>query len=209
MRRLIMLAMLLLLVGCGSTAQTLPSPTSLPSATPVPSPTPLPSATPASPATTPTFVAIIVDITAPPSAVPTAAANAPLVVTPTFPQTEIVVGTIPMQVELASTPSQRQQGLMYRDALAANDGMLFVFPFDQQLSFWMRNTKIPLSIAFIDSTGVIVDIQDMQPLDDQNFHLSPGPVRYALEVNQGWFGQNGIAVGDTVTLNLPSDLVIQ
>jgi uncharacterized membrane protein (UPF0127 family) len=77
--------------------------------------------------------------------------------------------------------------------------MLFVWPEDTASGFWMKDTLIPLSIAFIDAGGKIVGIQDMQPLDE-TLHHSPSPYRYAVEANQGWFAERGIAVGDSVTL---------
>jgi len=108
---------------------------------------------------------------------------------------------VPVEVEVADTDAERQTGLMGRAALPENAGMLFVFEGEQALSFWMRDTLIPLSIAYIDAEGRIVDIQDMQPLDDVPPHyVSAEPVRYALEVNQGFFEQRGVAVGDTVEL---------
>jgi hypothetical protein len=106
---------------------------------------------------------------------------------------------VPVQVEIADTAAEWQMGLMGRTALAQDAGMLFVFDQEQLLSFWMKDTLIPLSIAFIDSQGRIVDIQDMQPLDETS-HQSAVPAQYALEVNQGFFGERGIMIGDTVEL---------
>jgi uncharacterized membrane protein (UPF0127 family) len=102
---------------------------------------------------------------------------------------------VPLAAEVAETPRQRERGLMGRTALGENQGMLFVFEQEQPLSFWMRNTLIPLSIAYIDGRGTIVDIQDMEPLDETS-HPSAAPARYALEVNQGFFEEHGIRVGD-------------
>ncbi|MDQ3834921.1 MAG: DUF192 domain-containing protein [Actinomycetota bacterium] len=106
---------------------------------------------------------------------------------------------VPVQVEIADTDAERQQGLMGRTALAEDAGMLFVFDQEQQLSFWMKDTSIPLSIAFINGEGRIVDIQDMQPFDETP-HLSAEPARYALEVNQGFFEERGVMIGDKVEL---------
>jgi uncharacterized protein len=104
-------------------------------------------------------------------------------------------------VEIADDTSERGLGLMYRTALAEDRGMLFVFPGEERLSFWMKNTLIPLSIAFIDSEGRIVDIQDMKPLDDDPpSYVSAKPAKYALEVNQGFFEERGIKVGDRAEL---------
>jgi len=104
-------------------------------------------------------------------------------------------------VEIADGPLEQQRGLMYRTALGEDRGMLFVFPEEQPLSFWMKNTKIPLSIAYIDSKGRITDLLDMKALDDEPPHYtSSEPVRYALEVNQGFFEERGVKVGDHAEL---------
>ena len=106
---------------------------------------------------------------------------------------------VPVQVEIADTPDERQTGLMGRSALAEDAGMLFVYDREQVLSFSMKDTLIPLSIAYIDVEGRIVDIQDMQPLDETS-HPSAEPAQYALEVNQGFFEGRGVMVGDMVEL---------
>jgi uncharacterized protein len=108
---------------------------------------------------------------------------------------------VPVRVEIADTEAEQQTGLMGRSALAEDAGMLFVFEGEQALSFWMKDTQIPLSIAYFDAEGRIVDIQDMQPLDDVPPHyVSAEPAQYALEVNQGFFEEWGVMVGDTVEL---------
>ena len=106
-----------------------------------------------------------------------------------------------IKVEIAVTEEERSKGLMHREKLNDGEGMLFVFERDQQLSFWMKNTLIPLSIAFITSDGRITEIKDMQPHDLTSVQSSRS-VRYALEVPQGWFGRAGINPGDTVKINL-------
>lgn len=106
---------------------------------------------------------------------------------------------ISLSVEVADTPEKRSQGLMGRETLPEDAGMLFTWPDDTESGFWMKDTVIPLSIAFIDAEGKIINIQDMQPLDE-TLHHSPEPYRYALEAAQGWFAENGIAVGDAVRL---------
>ena len=106
-----------------------------------------------------------------------------------------------LSIEVADTPVERSIGLMNRESLAENAGMLFDFQTDVQAGFWMKNTLIPLSIAFIDKDGVIVHIEDMEPQTD-NLHFSPSLYRYAIEVNQGWYADNGIAVGDTVEVQV-------
>ncbi len=106
---------------------------------------------------------------------------------------------VELEVEIADDDRERQRGLMERTELAEDAGMLFVFEREQPLSFWMKNTLIPLSVAYIDSDGRIVDIQDMEPLDTTS-HPSAEPAQYALEVNQGFYEERGIEVGDTVEL---------
>ncbi len=106
---------------------------------------------------------------------------------------------VTLTVEIADTPDERARGLMGREALSADSGMLFVWPEDTGSGFWMKDTLIPLSIAFIDSGGAIVDIQDMEPLDE-TLHRSPKPYRWAVEANQGWFEEHGIGVGDTTQM---------
>jgi uncharacterized membrane protein (UPF0127 family) len=108
---------------------------------------------------------------------------------------------VEVRVEIADGPFEQQRGLMYRTALEEDRGMLFVYRREQPLSFWMKNTRIPLSIAYIDSKGRITDILDMKPLDDKPPHyVSSGPVQYALEVNQGFFDERGVRVGDHAEL---------
>ena len=109
-------------------------------------------------------------------------------------------GPVSLMVELALSPAQRQQGLMHRTELPDGEGMLFVFDRDQILSFWMMNTFIPLSIAYISSDGRIVEIFDMEPLN-LNPVRSSRSVRYALEVPQNWFQRAGLAPGDRVILD--------
>ena len=106
--------------------------------------------------------------------------------------------TVQVKAEIADDEAERRRGLMERTELAENAGMLFVFGREQELSFWMRNTRIPLSIAYIDANGRIVDIEDMEPFDDQTKHPSAEPSKYALEVNQGFFEERSIEVGDRV-----------
>jgi len=107
---------------------------------------------------------------------------------------------VEISVEIARTNDERALGLMFRKNLPDGQGMLFVFDRDQQLSFWMKNTVIPLSIAFIASDGLIIEIKDMQP-NDLNSVRSSRSVRYALEVPQGWFNRVNVTVGDRVRIN--------
>lgn len=123
-----------------------------------------------------------------------------------FPTTTIDVAGTPVVVELAVTTDQRARGLMHREHMAADDGMLFVYPSSAPRSFWMKDTKIPLSIAFIDPKGKIVRIADMQPLMKTSTK-SLYPAKYALEMNQGWFEANGVATGGRVT-GIPDDATL-
>lgn len=107
---------------------------------------------------------------------------------------QIQVGGVPITVELAETRETQQRGLMGRDSLPENYGMLFVYDSERTLSFWMRNTKIPLDIAFIDANGVIVGIDQLEPRSEESV-LSKSPAMYALEINQGWFSENGVTEG--------------
>jgi uncharacterized membrane protein (UPF0127 family) len=99
-----------------------------------------------------------------------------------------------IQAEVAQSPQERAIGLMHRKDMPANAGMLFVFEEPQPQCFWMRNTLLPLSIAFLDDDGRVVNIADMKPLDETS-HCSDKPVRYALEMNKGWFSKRGIKAG--------------
>lgn len=108
-----------------------------------------------------------------------------------------------IQVEIAKTQEQHALGLMYRKSLNQDSGMFFIFEESRILSFWMKNTFIPLSIAYIDESLRIVDIQDMSPVtsvlvQDPPSYVSKKPARYALEVNQGFYKKHGILVGDLV-----------
>lgn len=107
------------------------------------------------------------------------------------------IGEHTIRAELANTPETRRKGLMFRNRLAESSGMVFVFPREQRISMWMKNTPIALSVAFIDGEGRILNIEDMQPLSEQS-HSSAGPAIYALEMNQGWFGKRGIGPDDRV-----------
>lgn len=116
-----------------------------------------------------------------------------LVITPTQ------GSAVRLYIEIADTPIRQERGLMNRTTMAEDQGMIFVFPGATTISFWMHDTLLPLSIAFIDVNRRIVDLQDMQPLDE-TLHSSAQPYVYALEVNQGYFRRHGIAVGDGVDL---------
>jgi uncharacterized protein len=114
-----------------------------------------------------------------------------------LPVVELKIKNHKLKVEVAATGETRTIGLMNRFSLAPDSGMLFVFPRSEQLGFWMRNTFIPLSIAYVDSKGVILNIADMKPKDEST-HPSRGPAMFAIEMKQGWFKDKGIVAGDKV-----------
>lgn len=114
-------------------------------------------------------------------------------------KSEIKVKNTSLLVERAQTIGERAQGLKKRDFLPENEGMLFEYSQDQILTFWMKETTVALSIAFLDANGIILEIQHMKS-NSLKSHRSSQKVRYALEVNQGWFERNGIEVGDQVHL---------
>ncbi|MEO8805558.1 MAG: DUF192 domain-containing protein [Burkholderiaceae bacterium] len=99
-----------------------------------------------------------------------------------------------IQAELARTPDEHSIGLMFRKTMAANEGMLFAFDAPRQQCFWMKNTLLPLSAAFVADDGSIVNIEDMKP-QTLDSHCSAKPVRFVLEMNQGWFAKRGLKAG--------------
>ncbi len=111
-----------------------------------------------------------------------------------LPTTRLSAGMHVIDTELAISPAQQQTGMMFRTEMGANEGMLFVNDDVAVRCFWMRNTLIPLSIAFVADDGTIVNIADMQPRSEAS-HCSTKPVRYALEMRQGWFAKRGIKAG--------------
>jgi uncharacterized membrane protein (UPF0127 family) len=113
---------------------------------------------------------------------------------PKLQSVELTAGMHVIHTELALTPAQQQVGMMFRRGMGSNDGMLFVNDDLGVRCFWMRNTLIPLSIAFLAEDGTIVNIEDMAPRTDDS-HCSAKPVRFALEVPQGWFAKRGLKPG--------------
>jgi len=125
-----------------------------------------------------------------------------LLPTTAYPATELpsiplTIGKHKLVAEVAATPDERSTGLMHRFSLKPDHGMIFVFERAEPQGFWMKNTFIPLSIAFIGSDGRIVNIDDMAP-QDEHTHWSTGPAQYALEMRKGWFAERGIVAGDRV-----------
>ena len=166
--------------------------------TPGPTETPIPE----SPTETPTPEATV-------SATPFSSITPFKAITPSgeidefgFPTIEIQVGTQTLEVELAETREQQTKGLRFRQSLAENAGMLFMFSRPQRVSFWMKDASIPLSMAFIEADGKIVQIRAMKPYDETPVPSLSDAIVSVLAVNQGWFERNGIAAG-TVIEGLP------
>ncbi len=113
---------------------------------------------------------------------------------PRLPMIELAAGIHLIRAEVAADPGTRTMGLMYRESLGRNEGMLFVFNERAKECFWMKNTRIPLSIAFLADDGLIINIAEMTPYDESS-HCAAQPVRFALEMERGWFVRHGIAAG--------------
>ena len=107
---------------------------------------------------------------------------------------------VSMKVEIADTPDSQEHGLMDRTSMPDDSGMIFIFSGESTIPFWMENTLIPLSIAFVDRTGVIVDIQEMEALS-RDLHYPAKPYPFAIEANATWYSRNGVGVGDTVDVS--------
>ncbi|CAN6484091.1 unnamed protein product [Victoria cruziana] len=112
-----------------------------------------------------------------------------------LPRVTLNAGMHLIQAQVAATPDQRSTGLMYRHEMPTGEGMLFVFEQPMQQCFWMKNTELPLTAAFIGDDGTIVNLADMKPQTTEP-HCSAHPVRYVLEMNQGWFSKRGLKAGD-------------
>lgn len=110
---------------------------------------------------------------------------------------QLKVGAETLNIAIADTADERSKGLMHVPYLAENEGMLFIYEAPRPLSFWMKNTMVPLDIAFLDADCRILNILQMQPLDESS-HPSEGPAQYALEVNQGWFERHKVKAGDLI-----------
>lgn len=114
-----------------------------------------------------------------------------------LPLLELQAGFHRIEAEVAHMPETRARGLMHRREMAPQRGMLFVFTHDERHCMWMRNTFLPLAVAFMDGSGRITNIEEMQPQTEVN-HCAARPARYALEMNAGWFAQRGIKPGDVI-----------
>ena len=115
-----------------------------------------------------------------------------------LPRITLNAGIHNISAEVAQSPQERATGLMLRQSMPANQGMLFVFEQAEQQCFWMKNTLIPLDIAFVAGDGTIINIEHMKPLSLDN-HCSTKPVRMALEMNEGWFARKGVSAGSRLS----------
>lgn len=114
-----------------------------------------------------------------------------------FPVISLTSGIHVIKAEVAANNAERQQGLMFREKLGPNEGMVFVFEGPAAICMWMKNTLIPLSVAFLNEDGQIINIEDMQPQTTES-HCAKKPARYALEMNRGWFKQKNIKPGSII-----------
>lgn len=114
-----------------------------------------------------------------------------------MPRMDLQIGMYRINSEVAADQGNRMQGLMHRKSMAQHEGMLFVFPEQAIHCMWMRNTNIPLSVAFLDEAGRIINVEDMEPHTENN-HCAKTPARYALEMNKGWFATRKVKVGTAI-----------
>lgn len=114
-----------------------------------------------------------------------------------MPQVSLTAGMYRIAAELANTPQRRETGLMHRTSMPDSNGMVFVFENNARHCMWMRNTFLPLSVAFLSDDGTVLNIEDMEPQTETS-HCAVRPARFALEMNQGWFAQRGIGAGDRI-----------
>jgi uncharacterized protein len=128
---------------------------------------------------------------------PVHAQFAPTRAQPPLRTTPVTVGLHVVTAEVAATPDTMSMGLMFREKMAEHEGMLFIWPQKQPICMWMKNTLLPLSVAFMDETGKILNIEDMQP-QTLDSHCAKGDGRFALEMNQGWFKKRNIQVGTRI-----------
>lgn len=112
----------------------------------------------------------------------------------------LAIGAVRFEAQIVLTPSEQQRGLMHRDSLPENGGMLFPYTQPRQMSFWMANTRIPLDIGFFDGKGMLLEVRRMVPFDTTHTRSRSADVQYALEMNAGWFSRNGIYPGEQLDL---------
>jgi uncharacterized membrane protein (UPF0127 family) len=115
-----------------------------------------------------------------------------------LPAITLRMGKKAVTAEVADEPQERATGLMFREDLAPDSGMLFVMPAPEPAAFWMKNTKLPLSVAYVSQSGIILEIHDLRPFDETPVPSAFSRIAYALEMEQGWFAKNGILPGDRI-----------
>jgi len=120
-----------------------------------------------------------------------------------LPKTTLTLGTNSLSVQIAADDPSRERGLMSQTNLPDTEGMIFIFPRPRSVVFWMKDTPTPLSIAYIDASGRIIETHDMKPFDETDIPSASSAIVYALEVSQGWFVRHGVLPGDTI-IGLPS-----
>ena len=120
-----------------------------------------------------------------------------------LPRAALRIGTNTLSAQVAADGRSREVGLMSRSALGRDEAMVFVFPHPQGVAFWMKDTPVPLSVAYLGASGRILEMHDLNPRDETPVPSASGAVVYALEVARGWFGEHGILPGDSVS-GLPS-----
>ena len=118
---------------------------------------------------------------------------------PKLPTIKLFLGAAELIAEVADENHERQAGMMHRTEMGENEAMLFVFPYPHQTGFWMKNTTLPLSIAYIDRESRIAEIHNLQPGNTNTVESRSSRIMYALEVNQGWFAKNGIKPGNIIS----------
>jgi uncharacterized membrane protein (UPF0127 family) len=134
----------------------------------------------------------------PPPVAPLTSAGDSQTAQPKLQTLKLWIGAAELTAELCLTDQQRMMGMMHRKSLEENAGMIFIFPYPHRAAFWMRNTLVPLSAAYIDSEGVILEIRDLEPLNETSVVAKSDQVQYVLEVNRGWFARNNLVAGSVV-----------
>jgi uncharacterized membrane protein (UPF0127 family) len=122
-------------------------------------------------------------------------ADEPVRPNPRLPTMQLWVGTNVLTAEIARTPGQIQTGMMFRPAIGENEGMLFVFAQPRAVAFWMKNVTVPLSCAYMDPEGRILEIHDLEPGDENSVHSATGRIQYVLEASRGWFERHRVKTG--------------
>jgi uncharacterized protein len=117
---------------------------------------------------------------------------------PKLPTVKLWMGKYEIPAEIAATPREMATGMMHRKEIGENEGMLFILPFPQRASFYMRNTHVPLSAAYIDAEGTILEIYDLQPLNEQPVYSKSEKIHFVLEMKQGWFDKNQVSIGTAI-----------